>query len=215
MKEDLSGMRFGRLYVTGFAYKIKKNKYYSVVCDCGKEKVVARNSLVTGKTTSCGCYLQERRTKHGKSRTRLYKVLRDMKTRCYNENSPDYKHYGAKGIQICEEWLNDFNAFEKWAFENGYNENAPKLQCTIDRINNNGNYEPANCRWVTIAEQNRNKTYIKSKWDKSILGKIKACSSLSRKQVAKELNLKETEVKYILKYFHTTLKTLKESVDNR
>ena len=95
--------------------------------------------------------------KHGLSRTRLYKVFRDMKTRCYNKNSPDYKNYGGRGISICSEWLNDYSSFKSWAEKNGYNEKAPKMQCTIDRINVNGNYEPANCRWVSIAIQNKNR----------------------------------------------------------
>jgi hypothetical protein len=80
-----------------------------------------------------------------------------MKTRCYNKNSPDYKNYGAKGVKICDEWLNNYLSFKKWAEEKGYDENAPKGQCTIDRINVEGNYEPSNCRWITIAEQSRNK----------------------------------------------------------
>jgi hypothetical protein len=85
-----------------------------------------------------------------------------MKNRCYNKNSPDYKNYGGRGIKICDEWLNDFTAFNKWAFENGYDENAPKLACTIDRINNDLGYSPENCRWVDIATQNRNKRQRKA-----------------------------------------------------
>jgi hypothetical protein len=95
--------------------------------------------------------------KHGLSRTRLYKVFRDMKTRCYNKNSPDYKDYGGRGIRICSEWLNDYLSFKSWAEENGYDEEAPKMQCTIDRIDVNGNYEPSNCRCVSIAIQNKNR----------------------------------------------------------
>ena len=125
----------------------------------GKLTVIAydKSGLVTGAVISCGCNLIERNTKHNFSRTRLYKVFRDMKTRCYNQNSPDYKNYGGRGIKICDEWLNDFTAFNKWAYENGYDENAPKLACTIDRINNDLGYSPENCRWVDIATQNRNK----------------------------------------------------------
>ena len=80
-----------------------------------------------------------------------------MKTRCYNKNSPDYKDYGGRGIRICSEWLNDYLSFKSWAEENGYDEEAPKMQCTIDRIDVNGNYEPSNCRWVSIAIQNKNR----------------------------------------------------------
>ena len=80
-----------------------------------------------------------------------------MKTRCYNSNSPDYKNYGGRGITICEEWLKDYLSFRNWAEANGYDENAKKMQCTIDRIDVNGNYEPSNCRWVSAKIQARNK----------------------------------------------------------
>ena len=83
----------------------------------------------------------------------LYKVLNTMKYRCYNEKSTKYKYYGEKGITICDEWLNDFKSFEQWAISNGY-----KKGLSIDRINPNGNYEPNNCRWATIIEQNKNRS---------------------------------------------------------
>lgn len=87
---------------------------------------------------------------------RLYKVWINMKQRCYNPKHDSYKTYGGKGITLCEEWRTDFSAFEKWSLEHGYDENAPKWECTIDRIDNNRGYSPENCQWVSI-QKNLNK----------------------------------------------------------
>lgn len=95
----------------------------------------------------------------GLTRTRLYKIWGAMKTRCYNPNYRKYYRYGGRGIKICDEWLNSFVSFSDWSMRNGYYDNL-----TIDRINVNGNYEPSNCRWITVTANNRNKTnnhYIK------------------------------------------------------
>lgn len=92
---------------------------------------------------------------HGKRKTRLYRIWANIKTRCTNENDPHYERYGGRGITVCDEWKNDFKAFYDWSMSNGYADDL-----TIDRINNNGNYEPSNCRWVTIKEQNQNKRNV-------------------------------------------------------
>ena len=89
-----------------------------------------------------------------RSKTKLYKKYNDMKRRCYCPNNKNYKYYGARGITVCEEWLNDYNSFKQWALKNGYNENAKRGMCTLDRIDNNGNYEPSNCRFTTQSIQN-------------------------------------------------------------
>lgn len=90
---------------------------------------------------------------HGKRRTRLYSTWTGMKTRCTNKNCAKYKNYGGRGIKICDEWLNNFQSFYDWAMENGYRDDL-----SIDRINNDGNYEPSNCRWIKMEEQASNKT---------------------------------------------------------
>lgn len=95
---------------------------------------------------------------HGLSETRVYSIWRNMKTRCYNSKVEYYKYYGAKGIIVCDEWKNDFKSFYNWAGWNGYEKNL-----TLDRINNDGNYEPENCKWSTPAEQAMNRNWKGSK----------------------------------------------------
>ena len=161
---DKIGQRFGRLIVIEQTEKpegIKDmHKYWLCQCDCGNKKVVSDGNI--GRNIfSCGCLRNSSipRT-HGfashKHYDKLYHTWIAIKYRCYNPNSKDYKHYGARGITICDEWKNDFMVFREWCLNNGFANNL-----TIDRINVNGNYEPSNCRWTTIAEQNRNKTTTK------------------------------------------------------
>lgn len=144
-------------------------------CDCGNETIVPSSRLTSGNTKSCGCgssrYL---RKTHGKSETRLYRVWRGVKSRCYNPNSTGYEYYGGRGVTVCDEWLgeNGFENFYKWSYLNGYNENAEKYICTLDRIDVNGNYEPSNCRWVSMKEQDNNKRtnkYIEFNGEKKTL----------------------------------------------
>lgn len=94
----------------------------------------------------------EKNTKHNKSNTRLHLIWCNMKARCYNKNDKYYQDYGGRGIAVCDEWKDDFMSFYNWSTANGYADNL-----TIDRIDVNGNYEPNNCRWATIKQQNRNK----------------------------------------------------------
>lgn len=107
--------------------------------------------VITGEIVKKSC--KTNMPRHGLYGTKIYKIFDSMKYRCYTLTSPNYKHYGARGICICDEWLNDLREFNKWAIENGYKDGL-----TIDRIDNDGNYEPSNCRWVTILENNRNRS---------------------------------------------------------
>ena len=147
------GDRFSRLEVLGKSERRDKSRsiYYYCKCDCGKIVEVRKDGLFNGRVKSCGCFTKDRLTKHKKCNTRLYHIRSGMLDRCYNKNCKDYKNYGARGIKVCEEWKNNFEAFYNWALKNGYANDF-----SIDRINNNGNYEPSNCRWTTSKQQARN-----------------------------------------------------------
>ena len=164
---DLSGKRFGSLVAIERVGTDRNHRpTWKCVCDCGTEKIIDGSSLRRGMTVSCGCYGKEQRLKshitHRKTNTRLFNVWQNIKRRCYTKTNPSYKYYGERGIKVCREWLESFDAFREWSYANGYDENAPKGKCTIDRIDVNGNYEPLNCRWVSMAEQNKNKRRIKN-----------------------------------------------------
>lgn len=140
----------------------KQNKRFAYYkCKCGNKGRCLLTAIMQRKQKSCGCLkakLASERMKeynkdgHGLSDHRLYRIWANMKTRCSNPNTHHYKDYGGRGITICDKWKNDFKSFYDWAMENGYEEGL-----SIDRINNDGNYEPNNCRWATNQEQANNK----------------------------------------------------------
>lgn len=157
--EDLTGKRFGRLVVAGLC---GHNKYGQAIwackCDCGNISKVRGSDLRTGRTLSCGCLWKERiveaKTTHGMSRSEIYATYKDMKSRCYNEKAHNYEYYGGRGIQMCDKWRDDIREF--------YNDvsklpNFGEKGYTLDRIDNDGDYEPENVRWASCKEQCGNK----------------------------------------------------------
>lgn len=153
--KNLKGLRFGRLLViemvlSGTKLLYPKNRaVWKCLCDCGNERIVLGNYLVKGYSKSCGCHTKER--SYGQTKNPEYKIWRNMQKRCYDTKNEKYKDYGGRGIKVCERWLISFKNF---LFDMG---KRPSVKHTIDRINNDGNYEIENCRWATTKQQARNK----------------------------------------------------------
>lgn len=161
----LLGKRFGHLTVTAFDHQTSGTAhavYWKCHCDCGNDTVVDGHSLTNGHTTTCGkckAWLNERDLYW---KDRLYTVYASMVARCTNPKHRSYKNYGGRGISICDRWIDNYPAFKDWAYSSGYDETAPRGECTLDRIDNNGNYCPENCRWVDMKTQSRNKRNTRS-----------------------------------------------------
>jgi hypothetical protein len=167
--KDITGQQFGRLLVlwpAGFRNRTGKNLAWSCSCSCGKTSVAIGASLRTGHTQSCGCLrheiLRERSTIHGHGRqgqhSSTYVAWHNMRRRCSDPKNKDYRHYGGRGISVCPRWRDSFAAF----LEDMGEKPAPDL--SLDRINNDGNYEPSNCRWATQSEQLLNQRPRDERW---------------------------------------------------
>jgi len=210
-KIDLTGQRFGRLVVL---YESEERKGGRVTwhcrCDCGNEVDIRGGDLTSGRTTSCGCYKRERtaeaRTVHGMNRRGerhpVYGVWAAILTRCENPNHKQYKDYGGRGIKVCDEW-HDAQVFIDWALANNW-----RKSLTLDRVNNDGNYEPSNCHWVTRKENNRNK---RSNRLITFDGKTQTMA-----EWAEELNISYHALKHRISRYHWPIeRALTESIRGR
>lgn len=187
------GDRFGKLVVIGNSSPSHGERTYICKCDCGKEKNAKSSALYHQITTSCGCMKGEN-VRNGLFKAHgckpfhnihITRLRQNMITRCYRKNTKSYKDYGDRGIKICDEWLNSYDAFEKWCFENGWKENLE-----IDRIDNNGNYTPENCRFVTKLDNCNNRRTSRMI---TVFGETMSLANTARKY-----NVKYSKLQYLL-----------------
>lgn len=159
-KKKIIGKEFHRLIVEEFAYKKNGHNHWKCLCKCGNYSIVPTHTLNSERQKSCGCLKNElakdRATKHGKCKTPEYTCWSGIMARTHWESSKSFHRYGARGIKICKRWLK----FENFLKDMGL---RPSKNHSIDRVNNNGNYEPSNCRWATAKQQANNRSTNKEK----------------------------------------------------
>jgi len=195
---NIAGHKFNRLQAISLASKGTTGRKWLCRCECGNEVIVTTGHLRSGHSKSCGCLsaevLQTRNFKHGQGsrahKTREYYAWKEMKKRCYQTNSKNYKWYGAKGITVCSEWVNDFPKFfaDMGLCPEGYE---------LDRIDGTKGYSKANCRWVSEAMQSRNRSYVKLTYE--LAEQIRSDSRPST-QIAKDYGVSKSTILNIKRY---------------
>jgi len=206
---NLIGQKFGKMLVVKGAPRGKASKArYICECECGRTKTCFATNLLRGLTTSCGC---SRKKYEGSHPTSEHGAWSNMIQRCTNQKSGEYKNYGARGIKVCDRWLNSFIDFLN---DMGRKPN-PKL--TLERINNNGNYEPENCKWATQSEQNYNKRQHKLTLEIATeILKLRKSGKLA-KEIAEQFGIHSTLV-YLIEHGkswpHAQMALLKEQYSN-
>lgn len=191
--KDLKGEKFGRLLVLSYAGISEKRplSLWKCICDCGNETTLPGVRLSSGHTKSCGCLKSKT---HGLSGTKIYEVWRAMKARCLNKNNKFYSSYGGRGISVCNEWL---------SFDNFYSDMGDKPKGkSLDRIDNDGDYTPENCRWATCRQQQWN-----TRATRMITHKGK---SFPLKEWARQIGIDPSALRYRLKNW-----TLKEAIEGK
>lgn len=182
-----AGKTFSRLMLTGKSYPKNRKRYVETICECGATKWIRFDSIKSGAISSCGCYHSEcARTQfltHGLSYHPLYSVHTDIVQRCYNEQCEGFEDYGKRGICMDEEWRFNFQSFYDWSMNNGWKKGC---NLTLDRIDNDGNYVPSNCRYTNQYIQSRNK---RSTVNLEIFGEVKCLTDwVSDSRCKVELN---------------------------
>ena len=148
---DITGNRYNHLTVIERVEGVQPATW-KCKCDCGNITIVRGQNLKSGAVKSCGCLRHEKHDTHHKSNTKIYGIWNAMRNRCYYKKGKAYKNYGGRGITVCDEWRYSFDAFYKWAMENGYKDGL-----SIERIDNNRGYTPKNCKWISKGEQAQNR----------------------------------------------------------
>lgn len=215
VKHHYEGMKFGKLTVMKEDGRDPNGcVIWLCECDCGNEFRTTSTYLKRGFSTSCGCDTKNKMIKshktHGESNDKLYRTWQNMKNRCYYPQSREYHNYGGRGIIVCQEWKQDYTSFRDWAFSNGYDPNLKFGECTLDRINVNGNYEPNNCRWITNKEQQNNRRdnqYIEYHDEIKTLTEWSNILGINASTLRSRINISHWSIK---KAFETPVKSTKK-----